>query len=38
MSGEEPKRLRPLFDLNDGIWDYSYRSVDGKIVSISRDD
>ena len=36
-SVEEPKRLPPLFELNDGMWDYSYRSADGKIVSTSRD-
>ena len=38
MSVEEPKRLPPLFELNDGIRDYSYRSADRKIVSTSRGD
>lgn len=35
---EEPKRLPPLFELNDRMWDYSYRSAGGKIVSTSRGD
>jgi len=34
---EEPKCLPSLFGFNDGTWNYSYRSADGRVVSTSRD-
>lgn len=35
---EEPKRLPPGFEPNDGMWDYTYRSADVNLVSASRGD
>jgi hypothetical protein len=34
---EEPKRLPPLFESNNEVWHYGYRSADAKMVSASRD-
>ncbi len=33
---EKPKRLPPLFESNNEVWHYGYRSADGKMVSASR--